>query len=105
VFHGNPHTSELNLAMAGSQWVVFDKVMAAFNERRVANGESDVVSDGGVNKSRTHRWPAGTPGGDDIADATPDLLDPAIRVSQVDHINAGIHRGINAMYQRMSAHG
>ena len=52
-FHGNPYTSELNLAMAGNQWVVFNKVMKAFNERRVANGESDVVTDGLVNKSRT----------------------------------------------------
>ncbi len=52
-FHGNPYTSELNLAMAGNQWVVFNKVMTAFNERRVANGESDVATDGLVNKSRT----------------------------------------------------
>jgi len=43
----------------------------------------------------------GTPGTDDIADATLDLLDPAIRVSQVDHINEGVHRGINNMYKRM----
>ena len=188
-FHGNPHTSELNLAMAGNQWVVFNKVMQGFNERRVANGESDVATDGLVNKSRTLeelRTPgnnyfielippgqernqiksgcmllgndegernflpfsiqthfdvftstnfnlmrdlaasgyvkeaipyirnqltlmtddinsAGIGGltGDDIADATLDLLDPAINVSQVDHINEGIHRGINAMYQRM----
>ena len=191
-FHGNPYTSELNLAMAGNQWVVFNKVMKAFNERRVANGESDVATDGLVNKSRTLeelRTPGnnyfielippgqernqiksgcmllgndegdrnflpfsiqtnfdvftstnynlmrnlaasgyvkeaipyirnqltlmtdiansdmigvpGTPGSDDIADAALDLLDPGIRVSQVDHINEGIHRGINAMYQRM----
>ena len=188
-FHGNPYTSELNLAMAGNQWVVFNKVMKAFNERRVANGESDVVTDGLVNKSRTlaelhtpgnnyfielippgqernqiksgcmllgndegdrnflpfsiqtsfdvftstnynlmrnlaesgHVKEAipyirnqltlmtdatnsagiGGPDGTDIADATLDLLDPEIRVSQVDHINEGIHRGINAMYQRM----
>jgi ABC-type molybdate transport system substrate-binding protein len=188
-FHGNPYTSELNLAMAGNQWVVFNKVMKAFNERRVANGESDVVTDGLVNKSRTlaelhtpgnnyfielippgqernqiksgcmllgndegdrnflpfsiqtqfdvftstnynlmrnladsgyvkeaipyirnqltlmtdatNSAGIGGPDGTDIADATLDLLDPAIRVSQVDHINEGIHRGINAMYQRM----
>jgi hypothetical protein len=43
----------------------------------------------------------GTPGSDEITDATLDLLDPTIRVSQVDHINEGVHRGINAMYQRM----
>ncbi len=192
-FHGNPHSSELNLAMAGNQWVVFNSVMQAFNERRVANGEADVATDGLVNKSRTLEElrtpgnnyfielippgqernqiksgcmllgndegernflafsiqtnfdvftstnfnlmrdlgasgyvkeaipyirnqltlmtddtnsagigaPPGTPGGDDIIDATLDLVDPAIRVSQVDHINEGIHRGINAMYQRM----
>lgn len=191
-FHGNPYTSELNLAMAGNQWVVFNKVMQAFNERRVANGESDVATDGLVNKSRTLdelRTPGnnyfielippgqernqiksgcmllgndegdrnflpfsiqtrfdvftstnynlmrnlaesgyvkeaipyirnqltlmtdaansdmigvpGTPGSDEVTDATLDLLDPGIRVSQVDHINEGVHRGINAMYQRM----
>ena len=48
-FHGNPYSSELNLAMAGNQWVVFNKVMQGFNERRVANGETDVVNDGLVN--------------------------------------------------------
>ena len=191
-FHGNPYTSELNLAMAGNQWVVFNKVMTAYNERRVANGESDVATDGLVNKSRTLeelRTPgnnyfielippgqernqiksgcmllgndegernflpfsiqtnfdvftstnynlmrnlaesgyvkeaipyirnqltlmtddinsayigvAGTPGSDEVTDATLDLLDEEIRVSQVDHINEGVHRGINAMYQRM----
>ena len=31
-FHGNPATSNLNLAMAGNQWVVFDHFMQAFNE-------------------------------------------------------------------------
>lgn len=30
-FHGNPQRSRLNLGMAGNQWVVFDKVMQAFN--------------------------------------------------------------------------
>ena len=179
--------------MAGNQWVVFNKVMTAFNERRVANGESNVATDGLVNKSRTLEelrtpgnnyfielippgqernqiksgcmllgndegdrnflpfsvqtsfdvftstnynlmrdlaasgyvkeaipyirnqltlmtdvtnsagigGPAGTPGGSDVIDAALDLLDPGIRVSQVDHINEGVHRGINAMYQRM----
>ena len=191
-FHGNPYTSELNLAMAGNQWVVFNNVMKAFNERRVANGESDVATDGLVNKSRTLEelhtpgnnyfielippgqerdqiksgcmllgndegdrnflpfsiqtnfdvftstnynlmrdlatsgyvkeaipyirnqltlmtdaanspfiGVAGTPGSDEVIDATLDLLDSIIGVSQVDHINEGIHRGINAMYQRM----
>jgi len=188
-FHGNPYTSELNLAMAGNQWVVFNKVMTAFNERRVTNGDSSVVTGGLVNKSRTLeelRAPGnnyfielippgqernqiksgcmllgndegdrnflpfsiqtnfdvftstnynlmrnlaesgyvkeaipyirnqltlmtdaantagiGGPTGDDIADATLDLLDRNIRVSEVDHINEGVHRGINAMYKRM----
>jgi ABC-type molybdate transport system substrate-binding protein len=43
---------------------------------------------------------AGIGTGGDI-DATLDLLDPDVRVSEVDHINEGIHQGINAMYQRM----
>lgn len=30
-FHGNPKYSNLNLGMAGNQWVVFDKAMQAFN--------------------------------------------------------------------------
>jgi len=52
-FHGNPYTSELNLAMAGNQWVVFNKVMQGFNDLRIASGEGDVATDGLVNKSRT----------------------------------------------------
>jgi hypothetical protein len=36
-----------------------------------------------------------------IFDIVMDLLDPDIPVSQVDHINEGIHNAINAMYQRM----
>jgi len=38
---------------------------------------------------------------DETIDATLDLLDPNIRVSEVDHINEGVHRGINNMYRRM----
>jgi hypothetical protein len=38
---------------------------------------------------------------DPTIDATLDLLDPNIRVSEVDHINEGVHRGINAMYKLM----
>jgi hypothetical protein len=30
-FHGNPEQSDLNLGMAGNQWVVFDKVLQGFN--------------------------------------------------------------------------
>ena len=31
-FHGNPVTSNLNLGMAGNQWVVFDNAMREFNK-------------------------------------------------------------------------
>ena len=187
-FHGNPMTSNLNLAMAGNQWVVFDHFMQAFNEYRAARGEEGINLD--VLGHKTPRTlaelqskgadyfieliPPGqerdqiksgcmllgneddrnflptsiqvdfdlftstnfnlmqdlarsgfvteavpyirnqltlmtdvtnssgigaTP--DETIDATLDLLDPNIRVSEVDHINEGIHRGINAMYQRM----
>ncbi|MDH5326784.1 MAG: substrate-binding domain-containing protein [Gammaproteobacteria bacterium] len=33
-FHGNPVDADLRLGMAGNQWVVFDKVMQAFNLSR-----------------------------------------------------------------------
>ena len=33
-FHGNPDQSDLNLGMAGNQWVVFDKVLQGFNLHR-----------------------------------------------------------------------
>lgn len=36
-----------------------------------------------------------------IVDIVMDLLDPGIRVSEVDHINEGIHRAINNMYKAM----
>ena len=38
---------------------------------------------------------------DHIRDIVLDLLDPTIVVSQVDHINEGIHRAINNMYKAM----
>ena len=186
-FHGNPQTSNLNLAMAGNQWVVFDKFMQAFNEHRAASDEDDIdltaignqprtlaglqnkgsdyfielippglervqiksgcmllgndddrnflptsiqvdfdvftstnfnlMRDLAANGFVTEAIPyirnqltlmtdaansAGIGAGiDPVIDATLDLLDPAIRVSEVDHINEGVHRGINAMYQRM----
>ena len=187
-FHGNPATSNLNLAMAGNQWVVFDHFMQAFNEHRDSLGERNVDLTAIGNQPRTlaglqskgadyfielippgqerdqiksgcmllgnddernflpssiqvdfdvftsTNFPLmrdlaangfvkevvsytrnqltlmtdadnskgiGGPSGDDIADASLDLLDPNIRVSEVDHINEGIHRGINAMYKRM----
>jgi len=186
-FHGNPMTSNLNLAMAGNQWVVFDHFMQAFNEYRYDRGEEGIDLSAIGNQPRTFAGlqnkgadyfieliPPGqerdqiksgcmllgnedernflptsiqvnfdvftstnynlmrdlaasgfvteavpyirnqltlltdaanssgigtTP--DETIDATLDLLDPNIRVSEVDHINEGVHRGINAMYQRM----
>jgi ABC-type molybdate transport system substrate-binding protein len=185
-FHGNPATSNLNLAMAGNQWVVFDHFMQAFNEERArTNKRVDLTAIG--NQPRTlaglqqrgadyfiELIPPGqernqiksgcmllgneddrnflptsiqvdfdvftstnynlmrdlaangfvkeaipsirnqltlmtdavnSPGigstPDETIDATLDLLDPNIRVSEVDHINEGVHRGINNMYKRM----
>jgi len=188
-FHGNPATSNLNLAMAGNQWVVFDHFMQAFNELRAKTdkkvdltaignqprtfaglqnrgadyfielippgqernqiksgcmllGNDDdrnflstsiqvdfdvftstnypLMRDLAANGFVTEAVPyirnqltlmtdaANTPGigdgADPIIDATLDLLDPAIRVSEVDHINEGVHRGINNMYRRMDEH-
>jgi ABC-type molybdate transport system substrate-binding protein len=186
-FHGNPETSNLNLAMAGNQWVVFDHFMQAFNEYRDARGEEDIDLTAIGNQPRTFAGlqqkgadyfieliPPGQErnqiksgcmllgnedprnylptsiqvdfdvftstnynlmrslatsgfvteavpyirnqltlmtdaanstgigtGVDATIDGTLDLLDPAIRVSEVDHINEGVHRGINNMYRRM----
>ncbi len=186
-FHGNPSTSRLNLAMAGNQWVVFDKFMQGFNEHRAVISHKEIDLSAIGNQPRTFSElqkrgadyfieliPPGLErnqiksgcmllGNDDprnylpasiqvnfdiftstnfnlmrdlaksgfVTEATPyirnqltlmtdaansrgigngidptidttlDLLDPGIRVSEVDHINEGIHRGINAMYQRM----
>jgi ABC-type molybdate transport system substrate-binding protein len=180
-FHGNPATSNLNLAMAGNQWVVFDHFMQAFNEYRDARGEEDIDTFAGLqnkgadyfielippgqernqiksgcmllgNEDDRNFLPTsiqvdfdvftstnynlmrdlaangfvteavpyirnqltlmtdaantsgiGT-GADPIVDGTLDLLDPTIRVSEVDHINEGVHRGINNMYRRMDEH-
>ncbi len=41
---------------------------------------------------------------DKIFDTVMDLLNAEIPVSQVDHINEGIHRGINNMYRNMDAY-
>jgi ABC-type molybdate transport system substrate-binding protein len=185
-FHGNPATSNLNLAMAGNQWVVFDHFMQAFNELRAKTDKKvDLTAIG--NQTRTYAGlqnrgadyfieliPPGQErnqiksgcmllgneddrnflptsiqvdfdvftstnynlmrdlaasgfvseavpyirnqltlmtdlanssgigtGVDPVVDATLDLLDPGIRVSEVDHINEGVHRGINNMYKRM----
>jgi ABC-type molybdate transport system substrate-binding protein len=186
-FHGNPMTSNLNLAMAGNQWVVFDHFMQAFNEHRAARGEEGIDLTAIGNQSRTFAGlqnkgadyfieliPPGQEraqiksgcmllgnedarnflptsiqvnfdvftstnynlmrdlaangfvteavpyirnqltlmtdaensanigvGDDPTIDATLDLLDPNIRVSEVDHINEGVHIGINNMYKAM----
>jgi len=185
-FHGNPATSNLNLAMAGNQWVVFDHFMQAFNELRAKTDKKvdltaignqprtfaglqnrgadyfielippgqernqiksgcmllgneddrnflptsiqvdfDVFTSTNYNLMRdlansgfvTEAVPyirnqltlmtdaANSPGigttPDETIDATMDLLDPNVRVSEVDHINEGVHRGINNMYKRM----
>jgi len=186
-FHGNPMTSNLNLAMAGNQWVVFDHFMQAFNEYRDQRGEEgidltaignqprtfaglqnkgadyfielippgqeraqiksgcmllgnedernflptsiqvnfdvftstnfnlmrDLAANGFVTEAvpyirnqLTLMTDAGNSanigvGDNPTIDATLDLLDPNIRVSEVDHINEGVHTGINNMYKRM----
>ncbi|MBT8438256.1 MAG: hypothetical protein KJO91_00915, partial [Gammaproteobacteria bacterium] len=53
-FHGNPATSNLNLAMAGNQWVVWPAVMQGFNLRRLANGEDIDLTAIGHQATRTH---------------------------------------------------
>jgi ABC-type molybdate transport system substrate-binding protein len=179
--------SNLNLAMAGNQWVVFDHFMQAFNEYRYARGEEGIDLTAIGNQPRTFAGlqskgadyfieliPPGQErdqiksgcmllGNEDARnflstsiqvnfdvftstnfnlmrdlaangfvteavpyirnqltlmtdaansanigvgvnptiDATLDLLDPNIRVSEVDHINEGVHSGINNMYKRM----
>jgi ABC-type molybdate transport system substrate-binding protein len=186
-FHGNPMASNLNLAIAGNQWVVFDHFMQAFNEYRYARGEEGIDLTAIGNQPRTFAGlqskgadyfieliPPGQErdqiksgcmllGNEDARnflstsiqvnfdvftstnfnlmrdlaangfvteavpyirnqltlmtdaansanigvgvnptiDATLDLLDPNIRVSEVDHINEGVHSGINNMYKRM----
>jgi len=185
-FHGNVQTSNLNLAMAGNQWVVFDHFMQAFNEHRALKDDDidltaignqkrtlaglqnkgadyfielippglernqiksgcmllgneddrnylptsiqvdfdifastnynlmrDLAKNGFVTEARpyirnqlTLMTNAGNTSGigtgiDAIIDGTLDLLDPNIRVSEVDHINEGVHRGINNMYRAM----
>ena len=187
-FHGNPADNDLALAMAGNQWVVFDKIIRAFNESRgldsttpihkdnadwsaasydepsnryyielippgqeanqiisgcmtlgnekgtnfmplVIRTKFDVftstnytlmgklASNGGfvsealpyTKNLLTLMIPAGNTGNigtgttdtDRIVDATMDLLDPTLVVSEVDHINEGVHKGINKMYKAM----
>lgn len=48
-FHGNPNRYDLGLAMAGNQWVVFNKVMSRFNERRIATGSLGADQDDDLN--------------------------------------------------------
>ena len=198
-FHGNPEQADLNLGMAGNQWVVFDKVLQGFNqylgigdgtepqhrdnpgwtlealndpanryyvqlippgqirdqiksgclvlgndeERNFLPGNiqvnfdvfastnynlmRDLAASGFVSKAKPYIknkldllvlegnphdiGVAGTNNSgllltnddnyDKIFDIVMDLLNPDIPVSQVDHINEGIHNAINNMYQRM----
>lgn len=58
------------------------------------NGIGDGVMPMGVD-------PSGNPDVDKIVDIVFDLLDPNVPVSQVDHINEGIHNAINNMYRLM----
>lgn len=189
-FHGNADHSDLNLGMAGNQWVVFDKVMQGFNLMRgigdgtepqhhpngfwtldelndparqyyiqlippgqirdqiksgcmvLGNDEErnflpgsiqvdfdvfastnynlmrDLAANGFLTEAKPYiknkldlmvaegnplgigtAGPTGTYA--HIQDIVMDLLDPAVRVSEVDHINEGIHRAINNMYKAM----
>ncbi|MAT65180.1 MAG: hypothetical protein CMN57_06010 [Gammaproteobacteria bacterium] len=189
-FHGNAEHSDLNLGMAGNQWVVFDKVMQGFNLMRgtgdgtepqhhpnpfwtlaelndparqyyiqlippgqirdqiksgcmvLGNDEErnflpgsiqvdfdvfastnynlmrDLAANGFLTEAKPYiknkldlMVAEGNPLGIGTAGATGtyahiqdivmDLLDPAVRVSEVDHINEGIHRAINNMYKAM----
>lgn len=193
-FHGNPIDSSLNLAMAGNQWVVFNKVLSRFNERRIMKGtlkpdqDADLDHKGAWtrdelqaernryfvelippgkeraqiisgcmilgNEKDTNFLPlnlqvdfdvftstnydetkllaakgflstalpytknqltlmvkegnpegfASGPATDTTVAATLDLLSPAFRVSEVDHVDEGIHKAINGMYKKMDAY-
>lgn len=193
-FHGNPAESALSLAMAGNQWVVFNKVLSRFNERRIMNGtlkpdqdadlehqatwtqaalneemnkyfielippgkeRAQIISGCMVigNEKTTNFLPLniqvnfdvftstnydetkllaqkgflttalpytknqltllvknGNPAGfasgpatDTTVAATLDLLSADFRVSEVDHVDEGIHKAINGMYKKMDAY-
>lgn len=193
-FHGNPIDSNLNLAMAGNQWVVFNKVLSRFNERLIMKGKLKSDQDADLdhqgswtrdalqaernryfvelippgkeraqiisgcmiigNEKDTNFLPLniqvdfdvftstnydetkllaakgflsealpytknqltlmvkdGNPAGfasgpatDVTVAATLDLLSPAFRVSEVDHVDEGIHKAINGMYKKMDAY-
>jgi len=192
-FHGNPSETDLSLAMAGNQWVVFNKIMSRFNERRILNGSLasdqdadlehqatwtqaaleqkrnkyfielippgkeraqilsgcmiignekdtnflpltinlnfDVFTSTNYNEPRllaekgfvesalpytknqlTLMVAAGNPSGfatshaDPVIAATLDLLSNSFVVSEVDHIDEGIHAAINGMYKKMDAY-
>ena len=189
-FHGNANNSDLNLGMAGNQWVVFDHVMQGFNVSRgisptgipshLPNGSytladlnekarqyyiqlippgqirdqiksgcmilgneddrnflpgsvqvdfdifastnytlmQDLANNGFVSEAIPYIknkldlmvdadnsqgiGTAGAPGSyENTQDILMDLLDSSIVVSEVDHINEGVHKAINKMYQAM----
>jgi len=72
----------------------------------VLQGNPHGIGDGVMPAAVT---PTGDPDIDKIVDVVFDLLDPSVPVSQVDHINEGIHTAINNMYRLMDqyirAHG
>ena len=195
-FHGNLARSDLNLAMAGNQWVVFNKVLSRFNEFRIVNGSLDANE--GLDLDHQATWnrdqlradrnkyfielippgkeraqiisgcmivgnekstnylplniqvdfdvftstnydemrrlaaagfvseafpytknqlslmvgatnpshfadPSHSDRGDDISSATLDLLSSSYVVSEVDHVDEGVHKAINGMYKKMDA--
>ena len=64
----------------------------------VTQGNPHGIGDGVMPAGVT---PTGDADTDKIVDIVFDLLDPGVPVSQVDHINEGIHNAINNMYRLM----
>ena len=64
----------------------------------VTQGNPHGIGDGVMPTGVT---PTGDADTDKIVDIVLDLLDPGVPVSQVDHINEGIHNAINNMYRLM----
>ena len=60
-----------------------------------------LLSDGGVPTANPKSIGVGSNEIERVVDMALDLLDPSIRVSEVDHVDEGIHKGINKMYQAM----
>ena len=87
---------------------LMDKVADAgfiYKTRKYIKNKLDLlVPEGNPKQIGTGANPDGTTFTDGIVDVTLDLLDPQVAVSEVDHINEGIHRGINKMYKLMDAY-